>query len=250
MNDIRIFGVPGMPEVAAGDDLPGLIGQALQNMGETLQEGDVVAVTSKIVSKAEGRIVMEHEVAPSDFAVTLAQSSSKSAAEIEVILRESARSVKMTDRVMIMETKHGFICANAGVDRSNVAGEGAMLLLPENPDQSAERIRKALEEQFGVSLAVILTDTFGRPWRVGQTNVAIGVSGMAPIVDYKGQKDSHNRTLQATALAVADELAGAAELVMNKTDRIPVAVIRGYPYVKAPGKASELIRPKHLDLFQ
>jgi coenzyme F420-0:L-glutamate ligase/coenzyme F420-1:gamma-L-glutamate ligase len=250
MNDIRIFGVRGMPEVAAGDDLPGLIAQALHKMGERLHDGDVVAVTSKIVSKAEGRIVREQDVVPSDFAVALAQHSNKSAAEIEVILRESARPVKMIDRVMIMETKHGFICANAGVDRSNVAGEGAMLMLPEDPDRSAEHIRLALEERFGVSLAVVITDTFGRPWRVGQTNVAIGVSGMAPILDYKGRKDNHDRTLQATAIAVADELAGAAELVMNKTDRIPVAVIRGYPYVRAPGKAGELIRPKHLDLFQ
>ena len=251
MNEIQVFGIKGLPEIKGGDNLAEQMIDALHRRNHRLIENDIVVVTSKIVSKAENRFVRKQDVSPSPFAREIAaKMRNKSAEEVEVILQESSRVVKMTDYVLIMETKHGFICANAGVDRSNVGSEELFLLLPEDPDASAKQIRDGLIAHYGVDMVVIISDTFGRPWRLGQTNVAIGVSGMLSIKDYKGQLDRFGHELHMTEIAVADQLAGTAELVMNKKDAVPVAVIRGYPYPKGEGKAKDLIRPSSMDLFR
>ena len=250
MSELTVVGIEGIPDIYMGDDLAEKIICALNTSNQKLEIGDIVVITSKIVSKAEGRFIRSKDVEPSAFAQRIAQRSKKSAREIEVILQESSRPVKITDHVLIMETLHGFVCANAGVDQSNVIEKEGFLLLPKEPDRSAERIREALQQYFHVEIAVIISDTFGRPWRMGQTNVAIGVSGMDPIVDYRGTHDMYQRELSVTEIAIADELAGAAELVMGKADGIPVAIIRGYAYPKGEGRASHLIRPIHMDLFR
>jgi coenzyme F420-0:L-glutamate ligase / coenzyme F420-1:gamma-L-glutamate ligase len=169
---------------------------------------------------------------------------------VEVVLRESKRVVKMDQRAIIVETRHGFVCANAGVDESNVAGDGTVALLPVDPDASARRLRQTIRDLTGMELAVIISDTFARPWREGFVNVAIGVAGLEPLKDYRGVPDTEGRILQATTLAVADELASAAELVMGKVDRIPVAVIRGYSYTPGEGTATQLVRAPEKDLFR
>jgi coenzyme F420-0:L-glutamate ligase/coenzyme F420-1:gamma-L-glutamate ligase len=248
-NQLTIFGVAGIPDVTEGDSLPALISDALHANEETLCQGDIVVVTHKVVSIAEGRVVDRSRITPSPFAVQLAQSMGRDPRDVEVVLQESQRIVRNVERVLITETRHGLVCANAGVDKSNM-GEDRVVLLPEDPDRSAEQIRKELENQYGVRLAVIISDTFGRPWRLGQTNVAIGVSGLLPFKDYRGQSDPYGNTLNATQIAVADELASAAELVMGKLDRIPVAVIRGYEYEPGAGRAKDLIRPQEWDLFR
>jgi coenzyme F420-0:L-glutamate ligase/coenzyme F420-1:gamma-L-glutamate ligase len=169
---------------------------------------------------------------------------------VELILRESAGIVRQRGPVLITETRHGFVCANAGIDASNVGAEGTVCLLPEDPDRSAREIRSAIKERAGADVAVIISDTFGRPWREGHTNIAIGVAGMLPFVDYVGQTDPHGYELRVSTLAVADELAGAAELVMNKLDGVPVAIVRGYQYPKGDGSARELVRDREKDLFR
>jgi coenzyme F420-0:L-glutamate ligase/coenzyme F420-1:gamma-L-glutamate ligase len=169
---------------------------------------------------------------------------------IEVILRETSRIVRMKNNHLIVETKHGYVCANAGVDRSNMMNSDEVCLLPENPDKSAERIRRRVEELTGTRIAVIISDTFGRAWRMGHVNFAIGVAGMRPMRDYRGEQDMFSYTLHVTMMAVADELASAAELVMNKSDGVPVAIIKGYRYPEGEGSAAELIRPIEQDLFR
>jgi coenzyme F420-0:L-glutamate ligase/coenzyme F420-1:gamma-L-glutamate ligase len=247
---VQIIAVVGMPEVRPGDDLAALILEAVRGQGADIEDGDVLVVTQKIVSKAEGRLVDLRQVEPSPHARELAAQTGKDARLLEVILRESHRIVRQEGGVIICETKHGFVCANAGVDTSNVGG-GMVSLLPQNPDQSAERIRAAVqEERAGISVAVIVSDTFGRPWREGHTNVAIGVAGMSSIRDYVGQTDPHGYVLRVSAMAVADELAAAAELVMGKLSRVPVAIVRGFDYQRAEGSARELIRPPERDLFR
>lgn len=246
---VSIIPVHGIPDVKPGDDVSALIITALRAQGESLQHGDIVVVSQKIVSKAEGRLVDPRTVEPSALALAYAADSGKPAGEVEVCLREARRVVRMAPQALVLETKHGLVCANAGVDRSNVDAEYA-LLLPEDPDASAERMRAALSTEFDSNIPVIISDTFGRPWRMGQTNVAIGVAGMSPFNDYRGQVDSFGREMKATQLAVADELASAAELVQNKVDRVPVAIIRGYRYVAGEGRAAELVRPPEKDLFR
>jgi coenzyme F420-0:L-glutamate ligase/coenzyme F420-1:gamma-L-glutamate ligase len=247
---VQIIAVVGMPEVRPGDDLAALILEAAGAQGADIEDGDVLVVTQKIVSKAEGRLVDLRQVEPSPHARELAAQTGKDARLLEVILRESRRIVRQEGGVIICETEHGFVCANAGVDTSNVGG-GMVSLLPQNPDQSAERIRAAIqEEEAGASVAVIISDTFGRPWREGHTNVAIGVAGMSPIKDYVGQRDPHGYVLRVSTMAVADELAAAAELVMGKLSRVPVAIVRGLDYQRAEGSAKELIRPAERDLFR
>lgn len=214
-----------------------------------LLDGDVVVVTQKVVSKAEGRLVDLRTVEPSPFARDWARRHGKDPRETEVVLRESARVVKMAGPILICETHHGLICANAGVDRSNVDGEVACLL-PADPDASARRLRDGLMARSGATVAVIIADTFGRPWRMGQTNVAIGLAGLAALADYRGQTDVFGRELRVSMLAVADELAAAAELVMGKTAGVPVAVIRGYPWTLAADTARSLIRSPGEDLFR
>ncbi len=250
MNELKMIGLEGLPEVREGDDLAKLIIRALDIQGEKLEKKDVVIITSKIVSKAEGRLVSVNDIEPSALATELSKSSDKNANEIELILRESSCPIKITDHVLIMETKHGFICANAGIDRSNIENQEMALLLPEDPDSTAAAIKQSLENYYNVELAVIISDTFGRPWRMGQTNVAIGVSGMLAVKDYRGQSDQFGYTLKATEIAIADQIAAASELVMGKSDRIPVAIVRGYSYPEGNGSSKDLVRPRQMDLFR
>ncbi len=247
---IVLVGLPGIPEVKEGDDLAGLILEAAARRGDRLLTGDVLVVAQKVVSKAEGRLVSLRDVAPSPLARQFAETWSKDARAVEVVLRESRRIVRMDRGMIIAETRHGFICANAGVDASNVPGEERVCLLPLEPDASAESLRKALAERGGAEIAVIVSDTFGRPWREGLTNVAIGAAGLAPLVSYIGQYDPHGHLLRATELAVADELAAAAGLMMGKLERIPVVRIRGYRFPRGDGRASALVRPAERDLFR
>jgi coenzyme F420-0:L-glutamate ligase/coenzyme F420-1:gamma-L-glutamate ligase len=247
---VQIIGVAGMPEVRPGDNLAALILEAIRGQGVDVEDGDVLVVTQKIVSKAEGRLVDLRQVEPSPSAQEMADRTGRDPRLLEVILGESRRIVRQERGVIICETKHGFVCANAGVDTSNVGG-GVVSLLPQNPDQSAERIRAAIQgRKAGTSIAVIISDTFGRPWREGHTNVAIGLAGMSAIKDYVGQRDPHGYVLRVSTMAVADELAAAAELVMEKLSRVPVAIVRGFDYRRAEGSAQELIRPEERDLFR
>jgi coenzyme F420-0:L-glutamate ligase/coenzyme F420-1:gamma-L-glutamate ligase len=246
---ITVTWLRNLPAIKKGDDVGKEIVQCASRQGEDLREEDVVVIAQKIVSKSEGRVVDLKEINPSDFAREVAQQTRRSPRHVEVILRETSRMVRMQKSHLITQTKHGFICANAGVDRSNVPGKSNVILLPEDPDKSALLIRDRIYELTKRNVAIIISDTFGRPWRLGYVNVAIGVAGMKPLKDYRGIKDMYNRTLNVTMMAVADELASTAELVMNKTDRIPVAIIRGYSYPKGDGSAKDLIRPPELDMF-
>jgi coenzyme F420-0:L-glutamate ligase/coenzyme F420-1:gamma-L-glutamate ligase len=242
---LEILPVEGIPEVRPGDDLPALISTAADGL---FRSGDVVVVTHKIVSKAEGRLV--DTVEPSTFAKGFAARYEKDPRQIEVVLRESRRIVKMDRGIIISETHHGFVCANAGVDASNVPGNDTVCLLPLDPDSSATRLRDTLVSRTGADVAVIVSDSFGRAWRQGITNVAIGVAGMDPLADYRGETDPHGYPLTASVLAVADELASTAELVLGKTAGIPVAVVRGYPYSKGPGTGKDLLMEPERDLFR
>jgi len=247
---IQIIGLESIPLIKKGDDLGTIILDAAQRRGMKLEEGDIVVVTQKIVSKSEGRILDLNRIVPSPFALHIAKQTGRDPRHVEVILRESKRVVKMQDQHLIVETRHGFVCANGGVDKSNVEGEECVSILPVDPDESARRIRATIRRLSGVDVAVIISDTFGRPWRIGHVNVAIGVSGMKPIIDYRGRRDMFNYVLNVTVMAVADEIASAAELVMNKSDGVPVAIVKGYPYRREEGKGVELIRPAELDLFR
>jgi coenzyme F420-0:L-glutamate ligase/coenzyme F420-1:gamma-L-glutamate ligase len=246
--EIRIIPLAGLPEVRAGDDLAALITGAAGANG--IEPGDVIVVTQKIVSKAEDRLVSLASVTPSEEAERLAADTEKDPRLVELILRESSRIVRQSGPILITETRHGFVCANAGIDASNVGPEGLVSLLPEDPDRAARAIRSAIRERTGADVAVIITDTFGRPWREGHTNVAIGLAGMLPFADYVGQVDPHGYELRVSTLAVADELAAAAELVQGKLDNVPVAIIRGYDYPRGEGAARELVRDPERDLFR
>jgi len=247
---ITITGIKGIPEVGVGDDLPALILAGCRATGLALQQGDVMVVTQKIVSKAEGSLVDLREVEPSPFALQYAEKWGKDPRQIEVVLRESKRIVRMDRGIIISETHHGFVCANAGVDASNVPGEHIVGLLPRDADVSAARIRQGIQQQAGVDIAVIISDSFGRAWRNGIINIAIGVSGLQSLQDYRGQHDQHGYLMHATVIAVADELASAAELVMGKLEACPVAIVRGYPYAAADGTAQELIMDPARDMFR
>ncbi len=246
--ELRVIGVGGLPDVSAGDDVATLVREAADRQGTPLADGDVLIVTQKIVSKAEGRVIALADVEPGPEARRLARETEKDPRLAELILRESRRIVRQAGPVLITETRHGFVCANAGIDASNV-GEGFVSLLPEDPDRSAAGIRAALRES-GVEVAVIISDTFGRPWREGHTNVAVGIAGMEAFVDYVGQRDPYGNELRVSTLAVADELAGAAELVMGKLSGVPVAIVRGYEYPKGCGAARDMVRPPERDLFR
>ena len=238
---IRIVGLTGLPEVRAGDDLAALIRAAA---GE-LDAGTIVVIAQKIVSKAEGAVVDLRTVTPSTLAADWAARHGKDARLIELVLRESRRIVKMDRGVLIAETRQGFITANAGVDQSNTPGEDLATVLPADPDASARRIREAL----GCG-AVIVSDTFGRPWREGLVNVAIGLSGLAPLEDLRGARDRSGRPLASSVVAVADELAAAAGLAMPKSAGVPVALITGFEWSPAEGSAKALIRSPETDLFR
>ncbi|HEX7120799.1 MAG TPA: coenzyme F420-0:L-glutamate ligase [Gemmatimonadaceae bacterium] len=248
--EIRVIGVDGIPEARAGDDPGRLVADGVERGGVPLEPGDVVVVTHKLVSKAEGRVVPLDSIEPSAFARSLGERHGKDPRQVEMVLRESARIVRMDRGLIIAETRHGFICANAGVDASNVAGSKAVSLLPVDPDASARRIRDALRERFGVDTPVIITDSFGRPWRKGIVNIAVGVSGIKPLLDYRGQHDEHGYELRATVIAVADEIASAAELVMGKLDRRPVAIVRGYAYEPGEDGGAALVMEPERDLFR
>jgi len=244
---VEILPIEGLPEVRPGDDLAALL---LASAGEDLAPGDVLVVTHKVVSKAEGRLVDLREVRPSPLAKSFAARHGKDPRHVEVVLRESRRIVRMERGLIISETHHGFVCANAGVDASNVPGEETVCLLPLDPDASAARLARDVRERAGLELPVVISDSFGRPWRNGIANVAIGLCGMSPFADYRGQRDPHGRTLEASVLAVADELAAAAELVMGKTSAVPAAVVRNYPYHPGPGTAKDLLMESEKDLFR
>jgi coenzyme F420-0:L-glutamate ligase / coenzyme F420-1:gamma-L-glutamate ligase len=244
---LEVLGVEGFPEVLPGDDLNRMISGAV---ARDLRPGDILLVTHKIVSKAEGRLVDLRTVEPSTLAKGYATRYGKDPRQIEVVLRESRRIVRMDRGIVISETHHGFVCANAGVDASNVPGGETVCLLPVDPDASAARLRDALAEDPGVEVAVVISDSFGRAWRHGITDVAVGVAGMNPVADYRGRRDPHGYPMEASVLAVADELAAAAELVMGKTDGIPLAIVRGYSYPPAPGSARDLFMPPERDMFR
>ena len=250
MPELRIIGIRGIPEVHNGDRLGTLLASGIKKIRGTLESDDVVIVTQKIVSKAEGRTVRLASVTPSRFALDYASRWGKDARQVELVLRESVRVVKMEHGVLITETAHGFVCANSGVDMSNAGEEGVALLLPKDPDASARRIRNELKQITGKSPAVIITDTFGRPWRDGQTNVAIGLAGMEALMDYRGKRDARGMDLRVTLIAVADELAGASELVMGKVDGIPAALVRGYKYNAGRGNYKDLLFKPENDLFR
>lgn len=246
---LEIYAIPGLPEISAAAPLAALLCEGAQATAFGLVEGDVLVVAQKIVSKAEGRLVELCRIEPSPVARSLARSLGKDPRHLEVILRESQRVVRMSAGVIIVETRQGFTCANAGVDTSNVP-PGWVSLLPEDADASARRLQEEISQKTGKRLAVIISDTFGRPWRQGLTNVAIGVAGFLPLTDYRGQTDAQGNRLSATVIAAADELAAAAELVMGKTARRPAAIIRHFAWEPGPGNASDLIRPPEEDLFR
>ena len=249
MSEVRIFGLPGIPEIHEGDDLAGMIVEAARAQGG-IEERDVIVVTQKVVSKAEGRIVDLARITPSAFAQQIADQWEKDARQVEVVLGETKRIVRMGHGVVICETHHGFICANAGVDASNVEKTGTVCLLPVDSDASARRIHARIFDAFGVRAGVIVSDSFGRPWREGIVNFAIGCAGMLPLLDYTGQSDPAGYELRVTAMAVVDELAAAAELVHGKLARMPVAVIRGAEYTPGDGAVSQIIREAERDLFR
>ena len=245
----EVIGVAGIPEVRGGDDVARLIAEAAARQGTPLATGDLLVVGQKIISKAEGRIVRLTDVTPSPIAQSMAAGLARDARLVEVILRESRRVVRMDRGVLITETHHGWVCANAGVDQSNVDVD-CVALLPEDPDRSARALRETLRARPGVDVLVIVADTFGRPWREGLTNVAIGLAGFAPLRSYLGERDPAGRPLQATILALADELAAAAEPVMGKLDRIPAAIVRGLALTPSEEGSKPLLRDPARDLFR
>jgi len=249
-SEIRLIPILGIPEIRPGDDLGSMIARAAEKMRLKLSDGDIIAVAQKIISKAEGRLVNLESVTPSEFANEIARKQQRDPRLVEVILSESVSIVRSDERVLITETKHGFVCANAGVDRSNVVGKNWVSLLPVAPDDSALLLKTRLAELLKVNLAVIITDTFGRAWREGLTNAAIGVGGLKPLKDFRGKTDDHGKELSATVLAVADEIAAASGLLMRKTARIPVVVVRGYYFDHGEGSARELVRSRDRDLFR
>lgn len=241
---MEVLPVEGMPEVLPGDDLGRLIVEHARP-----RAGDILVVAQKVVSKAEGRLRRLSEIEPTTEAVALAAEIDHDPRLVQAILDESVRVVRK-QRILIVETRQGFICANAGIDHSNVPGEDTVSLLPEDSDRSAGELRARVRELAGVEVAIIVSDTFGRAWRMGIENVALGVAGIPVFADYRGQLDDHGKELQVTVVAIADELACAAELVMGKTARVPVVVIRGYTPEGPPGSGRDLVRPAELDLFR
>jgi coenzyme F420-0:L-glutamate ligase / coenzyme F420-1:gamma-L-glutamate ligase len=242
MRELRVIPVEGIPEVREGDDLAGLVAGAAE-----LEEGDVVVVAQKVVSKAEGRVVRLAEIDPSPEAE--AGGDDHDPRQIEVVLREAARIVRRRGGLVIAQTQHGFVCASAGVDASNAPEPDTVVLLPVDPDASAARFRSRLRELTGRSVSVIVTDSFGRPWRQGTTDVAIGAAGLPVVIDLRGQPDGAGREMRSTIIAVADEIAGAAELVMGKTAGVPAAIVRGLE-LQGEGTARDLVMPADRDLFR
>jgi coenzyme F420-0:L-glutamate ligase/coenzyme F420-1:gamma-L-glutamate ligase len=250
-NTIQIIPIQNLPLIKKGDNIAELICNAAKKQNTSIQDNDIIVITHVMASKAEGNVVNLDEITPSEFAKTIAKQTDKDPAIVEVVLREAKSIVRMGNNSIITETKHGFFCANSGVDRSNVPGERNVALLPENPDQSSAQIREQIRALTGKDVAIIISDTHGRPLRDGEINVAVGVAGLQPIRDRRGEKDLYGYVLRVKRTAIADELSSAAELVIGQADEaIPAAIIRGYPYPKSEtAKATELIRPKEKELF-
>ena len=241
---LEIIPVKIQKEIEFDDDLVDLILESSE-----INNGDILVFSQKIVSKNEGLILSLSSVNPSLLANGIASSYGKDPRLVELILSESKRIVRMENGIIIVETKHGFICANAGIDESNVQ-DGYATLLPDNPDQSANLLKNRIEQKTGKNTAVIISDTFGRPFRLGQTNVAIGIAGIEPILDYNGKPDTFGRIMQVTAIAVADEICSASELVMGKVEKFPIAIIRNYDFNFSDTKIQKLLRSEHEDLFR
>jgi coenzyme F420-0:L-glutamate ligase / coenzyme F420-1:gamma-L-glutamate ligase len=242
--------VEGMPLVKQGDNLAQLLTRALETAGLGLARGDIVVICQKIVSKSEGRLVYLKDVEPSELAINYAKRWDKDPRQVEVVLRQTSRIVRMDRAVLIVETGPGWVCANAGVDESNSMSDECAILLPADPDASAERIRAELKRLTGVEIAVLITDTFGRPWRDGLTEICLGIAGMNPMLDLRGTTDLAGRELHHTVVAIADEIASAAGLLMGKAEAIPAVIVRGYKYDPSGGSAKALIRPAEADLFR
>lgn len=250
MTRVQIFGVVGLPEITTGADLAEMIERAARDQGDPLDDGDIVLVTSKIVSKAEGCAVELADVVPSEFARRWSERWDKDPRVTEVVLRESKRVVRQIGPVLITETHHGFCCANAGVDQSSSGAHGRVLTLPVDPDATCRAQRSRFAE-LGVDVAVIMTDTFGRPWREGQTDIAIGIAGMHPLNSYIGEVDPHGHEFKVQEICHADELAGAGELVKGNTSRVPVAVIRGVAWERDDeASMAPVLRDSERDLFR
>jgi coenzyme F420-0:L-glutamate ligase/coenzyme F420-1:gamma-L-glutamate ligase len=250
---VILYALPGIPDIQVGDDLVAIVLDAVERAGLDVQDGDVLVVTQKIISKAEGRAVDLSDVQPSTEAQDLAAATGKDPRLVEVILRESRGVIRQRGGVLIMETRHGWLCANAGVDRSNVAASDTevALPLPVDPDASARRMREGVMRATGVDIAVIITDTHGRPWRLGGMNLALGVAGMLPIWDLRGHPDMFGHTLRVTTVARADELAAAAGLVTGQaSERLPVVLVRGAVYPRGDGRATDIQRAPEKDLFR
>ncbi len=241
---IEVIPIPIKHDIEPNEDLGKLLASKAK-----LQDGDIVVVSQKVVSKQEGRIIHLDSVIPSELALGISSEYEKDPKLVEVILSESKRIVRMENGIIIVETKHGLVCANAGVDESNVEN-GFATLLPKDPDKSASNLQKQILEKSNKNVAVLISDTFGRPFRMGQTDCAIGIAGINSIIDYEGKQDTFGKTLRVTAIAIADELCSAAELVMGKTLRCPAAIIRNYKHDSSKGSLSSLIRPDSEDLFK
>jgi coenzyme F420-0:L-glutamate ligase/coenzyme F420-1:gamma-L-glutamate ligase len=247
---ISLFPVEGLPAVSPGDDLAELLGEALQARPGPLVDGDVLVVCQKIVSKAEGRVVDLSTVRPRAEAREFAERFDKDAAVVELALAEAVEVLRMGEGHLITATGPGFVCANSGLDRSNQNADGQATLLPVDADRSAAQLRDSLERRFGCRTAVVVSDTFGRPWRMGQLDVAIGASGLAVLDDHEGSADWRGRRLEHTLIAVADQLAAAAGLLMAKAAGVPAVVVRGFAFRAAEARARDLVRPRDQDLFR
>ena len=241
---IQIIPVKIQKDIVPNDNLVDLVLESTE-----IQDGDILVFSQKIVSKSEGRILSLSSVNPSLLANGISSSYNKDPRLMELILSESKRIVRMENGIIIVETNHGFVCANAGIDESNVQ-DGYATLLPEDPDRSANLLKERIEQKTGKNIAVIISDTFGRPFRLGQTDVAIGVAGIEPILDYSGKPDTFAKIMQVTAIAIADEICAATELVMGKVEKCPVAIVRNYKFDFSNTKIQNLLRPKHEDLFR
>ena len=241
---LEIIPVKIQKEIESDDDLVDLILESAE-----INDGDILVFSQKIVSKNDGKILSLSSVNPSLLANGIASSYGKDPRLVELILSESKRIVRMENGIIIVETKHGFVCANAGIDESNVQ-DGYATLLPDNPDQSAKLLKNRIEQETGKSIAVIISDTFGRPFRLGQTNVAIGIAGLKPILDYNGKPDTFGKIMQVTAIAISDEICSASELVMGKVEKCPIAIVRNYNFNFSDAKIQKLIRSEHDDLFR
>ena len=241
---LQVIPVKIQKEIETGDDLVNLILESFE-----INDGDVLVLSQKIISKNEGRILSLSSITPSLLADGIASSYGKDPRLVELILSESKRIVRMENGVIIVETKHGFVCANAGIDESNVQ-DGYATLLPDDPDQSANLLKDKIKQKTGKNVAIVISDTFGRPFRLGQTDIAIGIAGLEPILDYNGKPDTFGKIMQVTAIAVADEICSASELVMGKVQKCPIAVIRNYNFNSSTAKIQKMLRSDHDDLFR